>query len=187
MKRFLITILCIAFLVSLNSEPVFRGSEWGMSIEEVKAIENADLMDESTEQIFYRGTIAGLKTIIVYEFFRNQLTSCGYMIDETYTNKNEHINNFQKLKELLTKKYGEPLNDNVTWDNDLFRDDPSQYGMAISIGHLSFRVDWKKDNLQLTMILYGKNYDIVHGIFYSSPALQKQADKAKEEDVLNDL
>ncbi|MBA7542736.1 hypothetical protein ES705_35060 [subsurface metagenome] len=85
------------------------------------------------------------------------------------------------MKEILTKKYGKPWSDRTTWDNDLFKNDRSQWGLAVSIGHLSYGALWDTSKTFITLVLNGDNYEITLLAAYDSRELKEWADKIKEE------
>jgi len=98
-----------------------------------------------------------------------------------HSNKNDYIRDYKNLKEILAKKYGKPWSDRTTWDNDLFKNDRSQWGLAVSIGHLSYGALWDTSKTYITLGLSGDNYEITLLAAYDSRELKEWADKIKEE------
>ncbi len=107
-----------------------------------------------------------------------------YLFTEQHTNKNDFIDDYHRLKKLLVKKYGKPSKDTHTWKNDLFKDDPQDWGMAICVGDLVYYSEWETQNTNIFLFLTGGNYEINHLIRYASKQLEEEVEKAREEETL---
>ncbi|GAI82346.1 unnamed protein product [marine sediment metagenome] len=118
---------------------------------------------------------------VVTVFLQDKLYNTGYVFTGEHSNKNDYIRDYKNLKGILTKKYGKPKSDRTTWDNDLFKNDRSQWGLAVSIGHLSYGTMWETSNTYITLILNGDNYEITLLAAYDSRKLKNWADKIKNE------
>ena len=84
-------------------------------------------------------------------------------------------------------KYGEPEIDEINWKNTLFRDDPEDWGTAVSIGHLDYLTKWEIEKTTIGISLGGDNYKIILGIGYYSKefsGLQEEKDEAELEEKL---
>ncbi len=53
------------------------------------------------------------------------------------TNNNDYINDFEKIKSLLNKKYENTV-DKLIWKDDLFKGDKSNYGLAVITERLQY-------------------------------------------------
>ena len=100
---------------------------------------------------------------------------------EDHTNKNFYINDYEELKEILTKKYGKPKKDEKIWDNELYKDDRSSWGLAVSVGHLAYGASWETSTTEIVLRLSGDNYKISLILAYDSKELKEWANKIKEE------
>ena len=115
------------------------------------------------------------------------------MFTHSHSNENDYILDFNKLKEILTKKYGKPIEDERLWKNDLYRDDPQYWGFAISLGHLIYLATWETpatdttDTTIITLLLNGENFEIMFCIEYLSKNLHKLEEKAIEKKSLEEL
>jgi len=183
----LLIVLCILVISTLilSAEEVkydFRKTNWGMSKEQVKAIEDKKPAFEDDAMLGYTVKIDGENFMCVYNFLEDKLYNTGYGPTKEHTNKNLYIDDYEELKEILTKKYGKPKSDLGTfWKNDLFKDDKSKWGMAISVGHLVYGVQWETPTTKITLKLSGDNYKIMLIIAYDSKELKEWANKIKEE------
>ena len=159
----------------------FRKTNWGMSKEQVKATEDKKPDSEYDNSLVYYVKIDGDDYLCGYSFLQDKLYNTGYVFVGDHSNKNDYIRDYKNLKEILTKKYGKPKTDRITWDNDLFKNDMSQWGLAVSIGHLSYGNIWETSTTYITLGLNGDNYEISLIAAYDSRKLKNWADKIKSE------
>jgi len=158
--------------VSSGSEKYdFRKTNWGMSKEQVKATENKKPDFEEDNVLAYKVKINGDDYFCAYSFLKDKLHNAGYAFAEKHTNRNLYIDDYKKLKELLIKQYGKPLTDRTTWDSDLYKDDISEWGFAVSLGHLSYGATWETSATYITLGLNGDNYKINLLLAYDSKEL----------------
>lgn len=165
----------------------FRNARWGMSVAEVKLSETAKLLDESDGILLYESSLSGLDVFVGYVFTNGILVRGKYISVERHSNRNDYITDYNTLKDLLTKKYGAPIDENVFWLDDLYRDDYSDWGFAVSLGHLKYFDSWETERTAITAALYGDNYEITHGIEYKSKELGTVEDTVREQAALDEL
>jgi len=165
----------------------FRGSSWGDSKEAVKDKESGQFVLEQDNTLNFKTSVAGLDMVVVYEFLDGRLVNAGYSSLESHMNKNEFIDEYEKLKELLIKKYGEPKTDDVIWRNDLYKDDRSGWGTAISVGHLIYRATWETERTDVVTALTGDNFKVQHLIGYRSNADKEAVEEKAEQETLDKL
>lgn len=135
----------------------------------------------------YETRLAGLECWVAYIFTEGRLTRAKYIIQEKHMEGTKHIRDYDELKKNLIKKYGDPMNDNVFWNNDLYKDDYSSWGTAISIGHLSYFAKWDSPDTEIALALYGDNFEVTLGIEYVSKKLREFDKKAGEKRTLEDF
>lgn len=197
-------VLCILtfFTLILSAQETkydFRKTNWGMSMEQVKAVEDAELFVEIENDTFlyYSGiNIAGKDSVCLYFFLEDKLYNSGYVFNGEHSNKNLYIDDYKGLKEMLISKYGEPDNKKllslynrgeIYWTNDLYKDDKSNWGLAISKGDLSYISIWETSTTEIALVLDGDNYKIYLHIGYASKELKEWANKIKEEEAKEDF
>ena len=189
MKTFL-RVIWIGFIIvlcaelSFADEYNFRKTKWGMSIAQVKSSEPLDVAKEDENLIGYKTTVIGKDVLAAYFFIDNQLVRARYVLAKPHTNKNDFITDYNDFKEILTKKYGKPKEDKSFWKNDLYKDDYSRWGTAISLGHLIYFSSWETEDTEINNMLMGENYDISCIVEYSSKNLKEIEKKAKEKKAL---
>ena len=160
----------------------FRKTKWGVSIEKVKSAETGTLIPELNDpnMLGFTGTVGGLETLIGYYFVNNKLWKGAYIFSETHSNRNLFIEDYGTIKNNLIEKYGEPIIDNINWSNYLYSDDPSQFGFAISLGHLSLNCSWEIGDTKIQMVLNGDNYKITHILGYHNETLKNLAEQEQK-------
>ncbi|KUK85838.1 MAG: hypothetical protein XE02_1444 [Mesotoga infera] len=69
----------------------------------------------------------------------------------------------------------------IDWKDNLYRDDKNNWGLAISIGDLSYGLIWETPTTDIELILDGNNYEVNLRIRYFSKKLKEWAVKIIEE------
>jgi len=177
-KKYFLTITFILLPImataqqSLTNIDGFRNAKFGMSIEEVKAIETAEfvtfLQDGGQDILAYNGYINGLDCRIFYFFIDNKLLLGSYFIKTKHTDANDYIMDYLNIIKSITAKYGNPAIESVDWKNDLYKDDVSKWGYALQMGYLQLLTSWNFSNSRITISLLSNNYQIQHIITYKS-------------------
>ncbi len=181
-------VLFILFLslTILAKEQVydFRQTNWGRSKEQVKATEDKKPDYEDNAQLSYdEVTISGKSGkdfSCNYYFVEDKLYSSVYGFSGKHTNKNLYIDDYEELKEILTKKYGKPKIDKEIWKRDVFKDDKSYWGTAISGGDLSYLARWETPDTEIELKLFGENWGIILYLSYESKELKEWAREKRE-------
>ena len=190
MKTFLRVVL-VGFIVvffaelSFADEYNFRKTKWGMSIAQVKSSEPLNVAEESTTLLAYKTTVIGKDVFVTYFFIDNQLVRATYLLTRSHTNKNDFITDYNDFKKILTTKYGKPKANESLWKNDLYKDDYSDWGFAISLGHLIYISSWETPDTEVNNMLMGENYDITCAVEYSSKNLKELEKKDQEKKALD--
>ena len=189
MKNYLFACLLLAAQNVFASD--FRNADWGMSIEEVKAGENAKHYGEkqfsSTFQLGYEVKVAGLDAHAMYIFVEDKLVRAGYYFTETHFNDNLYIVDYNNLNEILTKKYGHIKDERKIWHDDLYKNRPQEWGSAISYGHLVMSTKWITSKTRVTLFIQGDNTEIELFIEYISLELERLEKEATEKQTLEDF
>jgi len=122
----LLVILCILagstlILFAQEAKYDFRKTNWGMSKEQVKTTEDKKPDFEDNTILSYEVTIIEKDFECVYLFLEDKLYGSRYLFLGEHTNKNLYIDDYEELKDILTKEYGKPKIDKVIRKNDLFK------------------------------------------------------------------
>jgi len=191
MKKHILILLALSVMIFtaplFADEYDFRKAKWGMSKEEVKHGESKEPISEGNNIFGYEDKVAGMECYIFYVFASNKLVRTRYYFIHKHSNRTDYINDYQSLQENLQKKYGQPIDDDRIWKNDLYKDDPSEWGMAVAIGHLIYQTQWTTDTTGILLHLSGDNYKIKLLIEYKSTQLHELEQKAKETETMDAL
>ncbi len=147
--------------------PDFRNLAWYMTKSEVKKSEEGKFFDEDDKTIAFTDSVLGESAELLYEFNDSEQLIGGFVVFRiSHVNDNDYIDDYDDIKESLSAKYGAPDQDDVIWKNSLFKDDPEDYGLAISCGHLAYMASWSTETTKITLLLCGDNYEISLVILY---------------------
>ncbi len=164
----------------------FRKTTWGMSKEQVKLSEDIKPVFEEKDTLMYETEVLHMKCYIAYKFIDNILAAAVYSFIDEHSNENDYISDYSNVKDALQKKYGTPKSTDINWRNDLYADEPEQYGFAVSIGHLVYWSKWETDSTDIILSLNGENYEISHSAFYNSkvfyPKLMEKHERESKSD-----
>lgn len=111
MKKLLFVVLLSGLLSVLFAEDIkFAGMDWGTSEDKFKKamVSKGYTYDQATttsvfRAVGYKGKMAGQPSDIIALFYKDRLLKVGIMLD---TDRNEMFYLFDKVYELLEKKYG---------------------------------------------------------------------------------
>jgi len=165
----------------------FRKTNWGMSKRQVKTIESLQIEEESDDVLVYGGQLLGRNAFIVFLFVNGKLARGRYVISQEHSNLTDFIADYDALRSSLMKKYGEPEQSQTVWKNELYKDDPSEWGDAISYGHLVYYSTWENSETIVSLILCGENYEIQLTIEYESKELKPLLESHLEQQALDEL
>jgi hypothetical protein len=169
----------------------FRKTKWGMSQDDVIAAEKADPEKGETgifEFLAYQTRVLDKDVYLGYYFFNNKLIMARYILAEKHTNKNDFISDYLDFQEILKGKYGQPQSDKIIWKNERYRNKPTRYGMALSLGHLAYSSDWKTPSTNIECSMAGENFEIKCTVLFSTTnqtllrPLKKEWDKDRLDD-----
>ena len=171
---------------AVNENPDFRNVSWGMSVEEVKKYEDANLISEEDENdnILYNLIYDGISVMdhpakLGYSIRNGKLSAATYMIDVT-ENEDYKINNeFFEIADGLSTKYGSPeqkslliyCGKDIYFDQQTFSEidnfsfDVSEYCKANNDDYAMpiYAITWKTDNTEIRLDMFiPKNDDGIY-------------------------
>ena len=188
MKRML-TIFIVIFMllmpyavlaetVTSTEKPIieydFKKFFWGASMDEVIKVEGTPLLDGKVNgvdatYIAYKTTAVGLDMILAYYFCDDGLFQVRYILNETHSNESLYIDDYEKFKSALEKKYGETWWDFENWENDSKKEYyADKKGDALCYGYLEYSTIWFLDRTYISMDMSADNYDITMTVNYES-------------------
>jgi len=183
------TVLSILFLLlvfastlsfaeeSATQEYDFKKFKWGASINEVKSVEGEPLFDgdvsgQNAEYIVYETSAVGLDMILGYYFCDDGLYKVRYILAEEHSNDDLYIDDYEKFRSAMTKKYGKPLLDYVSWNDDSMKEyyqkNGKSMGDALCYGYCSYITWYTTDRTDIWMNMDADNYEISMIVDYES-------------------
>lgn len=157
----------------------FRNVSWGDTKYEVKKSEGnkkPHIEDETGFGYENIDAASGFTAQLHYFFNKGRLYKAGYIFTDKHVNKNKYIEDYNELKLLLTKKYGDPSQEKEIWTDDLYKDDPNKWGMGIATGRLELISHWEVDNTLITLVCTGDNFDSRNMIVYNDTTINVEED-----------
>lgn len=161
-----------------GNEPDFRSVRWGMTEEEVKAVEggipdySGKLDGRNARYIGYDSTLMGNKVILAFYFGPDGLYEARYIWAESHSNDSLYITDYNSVRSQLTKKYGSPWLDKESWDTTSHQKNYSDdKGRALSYGYLSYETDYNTPRTNITMHMSADNYNVSFIIYYESKSI----------------
>jgi hypothetical protein len=147
-----VTQQALAFLETLQHH-------WGEGPDRLRAVVSGAVEREEENSLIYLRNLHEHGVLEGYEFRKGSLTRGRYVLVQRPLNGlNEFIGYYTALKAALTAAYGEPEQDDVLWDDDLYETLPDYWGVAVMIGHLRYHAAWKTADGTLVLDLSGNRY-----------------------------
>lgn len=189
-RKLLIFVFAISLLVQSRAgwgnEYNFRLTSWGMSQEEViNSEEKIDPVEKTEHIIKYKTQILGRNVELFYIFAQNKLIGSSYRLDENYLNTQRFIRTYNKFKQALVKKYGQPDRETTNWNNETFKNDRKKLGLALSLGHAEYTSLWNTKNASIECILREENYNVLCWIEYRSTVYSNLFEELNKEDQVD--
>ncbi len=151
----------------------FRNIKWGMTISQVKILEDSKLLDETQDGLLYSNLkVSSYDTQLIYNFEDNKLVKGSYLLNQKHSNTIDYISDYNNLKKQYINIYGKPIKDDVVWKDDLFKDDPNSYGTALFAGHLIYHAKWQTTTTDIDIILGADNFGIIFSVLYQQKGYQ---------------
>ena len=164
MRGMLITIFLILVLVVSGFAGDFRNAEWGMTKEQVKAVEEADrssravgITEDWKRWLLLRTSIRGLEASIWYEFKDEKLVSGSYSFTSVAPEKCSEF--FDELVETVSKKYGKPKLKNIWKPDRKLSRAKAHRSKAVIAGDLRRAAEWSTERTTIKLELYSEKYD----------------------------
>jgi hypothetical protein len=172
---------------TVQSKEGFRKVSWGASLSEAKTSESSDPLVEESDALLYEIKLGRFSCQAIYLFIGDQLVRGKYIVVDEYQNQTNYLTAYDELKDFVSKKYGTPDGDVTYWMNDLYKDDYSEWGMAVGCGHLSKFANWGTLESKISLSLTGENFDIQLAVEYAGKAFEQLESSLREAELLSDL
>ena len=166
-KTIFLTIVLGAGAATYASD--FRDASWGMSLRDVLALHPGELpADRKIGYLTYDSKLANLDVKIFYRFDSDdQLSEAGYLF-MTEDREDVVLEDYERLNDLLRKRYPSAAQSEKTWSNDLFQDKPEEWARAIRVGHLVIHWEHEDTGSLITHSLTGTRREVTHILSYTA-------------------
>ncbi|HEX2984125.1 MAG TPA: hypothetical protein VHO28_11340, partial [Ignavibacteriales bacterium] len=131
--------------------------------------------------------VADLDCDIYYSFTKDKLTVGGYNFKQDYTNKILYIDDYKSLQELLTKKYGKPIEDQVVWNDNTYKNNKDKWDKALEAGHMKMLSSWETSKTKIDLNLSGVTSSVHITLSYKSKKNNDLNKSSKESKSLEGL
>ncbi|MCX6318105.1 MAG: hypothetical protein NTW29_12500 [Bacteroidetes bacterium] len=190
MKKLLIILVITITGLNYSQAQDFRGLSWGSSLDTVQDVETSRLLSNvNNDELIYKDILGGSDCEVIYLFNDNdKLISGMYLFTKKYSNPQLYIQDYNKFKDLLTKKYGKATSDVESWAGNVTPKQKLDYGQAVSTGMLSLSATWNTGRSVIKIVLAETN-DHKPGlqIHYTSASLDQFENSADLNESLKKL
>lgn len=176
-KLFFVFLLAVAAMAASIFAADFRNVSWGMTPDQVKNAEEAELTKELPERLIFATELAGLEINVSYIFKDEKLSTARYELTGKYRNSQDYNTAYNDLEKQLNKKYGEPITAQVQCKDNFYADYPHRWGTGIVVGKLRRISSWQAaDSYVRHTIGAYPGGSVAHWIEYV-PMMESQLDK----------
>lgn len=146
----------------------FRDMKWGMSIEDITALEGEDYTKQPGGVIRYEDLyVGGFPAQAEYTLEDGKLVQCVYYTTHFENTMQQYVDDYELLKVKYTKKYGTPIYDEQKWADDMQAQEQQKPLQALAEGRMMYRIGWKFSNTEINLVLFkDKDLRIKVGIRY---------------------
>ena len=152
MKKIILMILLLIILQILSAID-FRDCNWGFSMRKVRQTEKAEFFAETEEFLVYKDSVATFDATVIYYFIDDSLVEGIYLIKPEHLLFNDYIYDFFTIRELLIRKYEEPLEDTDVSEYMLEEDLDHKIDRAVAKEEKSLQCKWRLEKTFLAITL----------------------------------
>jgi hypothetical protein len=138
--------------------------EWGKSEAAILRAEGRPFSRELSgdmEFMHYHQDVLGKRCLITYVLVGRRLASVRLNLLERYADKGRYVADYNKIREFLNGKLGEPRYNNVVWKDRAYAERGENLGTAVTSGSLSLSSEWAYRGTGLRLSLSGENSEIL--------------------------
>lgn len=149
--------------IDLTGEPMPK-VEWGKTKAGILRAEGRPLAREVSgglEFLSYSRDLLGKKCLLAYVLNDEKLVAVRLRLLEKYADKDRYIADYNKIRDFLNEKVGEPRYDNVVWRDRAHAERNEGWGTALSTGCLSLAAEWVFHGTGLRLSLTGENNNVL--------------------------
>lgn len=146
----------------------FRKVRWGMGKKDVIAAESSKPVKSNTDSLVFDLQFLGYDCSVIYAFAKDALVKACFIVRQPHVDPALFFKDYNDLKKHLTPIYGKEESDKFDWKNEIYRNDKSKWGFAVSIGFLTCTTEWHSERTRILLSISGGNHQILTVITYSA-------------------
>jgi hypothetical protein len=163
----------------------FDEMHWGVSKKHILEMEGKPSSQERAkgqDTMRYIQKVINMDCAIEYIFAANALKKTKFSFLNTYPgDKNAYLDDYRRIKDALVQKFGRPVEENMNWLDSSYRDDFSNWGEAITLGHLVLNSRWLTPRTQIRASLGGADERVNLVVEYEALQTGELAKKSQED------
>jgi hypothetical protein len=132
---------------------VARGLSWDIRTLDVLEFETANLLKREESKLFYTDVFYERESTIGYQFSSDKLFRIRMDIHQHFTNPQDWITLLMDVQSDLQEKWGAPLSAGFVWRDEVEKNYPDNWGMAVLKGELDIVVKWADAQTLVTVKL----------------------------------
>lgn len=144
----------------------FRGTKWGMSMEEVKKIELKKPEVETDDSLTYTGRFKNLLTYYNFKFKDDKLYRAGVVYSTKQKSAADYMNTYQDTMKEIIAAYGEPVIDGEQKTSPDAVIDPDKKAEAVCKGDLMMAAQWNLPRSIVVLMMRGNGTDCLISLIY---------------------
>ncbi len=145
----------------------FRKARWGMDKKEVIASEDAQPLLNTETILEYKVRLLGYDCTVSYNFSDKKLLSARFVIRQPHVDPALYFEDYEELTRYLSPLYGKTVSKRCDWKNEMYRDDRSKWGFAVSLGFLTCSTQWQNERTRILLTISGGNHQILTDLEYT--------------------
>lgn len=149
---------------------VFAGTHWGDSKGQVRKLcPAAKRVKGEPDQLSCTTDMAGLPASATFVFVDDGLQRVQVEFTAYHAHKSAYIDDYRTVATALLERHGESDSEDAIWTDDLYRDFPEQWGMALAAGMLRLTSSWQVEHALVVHTIGGAHLDVLHVLQYVPP------------------
>lgn len=149
---------------------VFAGTHWGDSKGQVRKLcPAAKRVKGQPDQLACATDLAGVPASATFVFGDDGLQRVQVEFTAYHAHKSEYIDDYRTVATALLERHGDSRSEDAFWTDDLYRDFPDQWGMALAAGMLRLTRSWQVEHALVVHTIGGAHLDVVHVLEYVPP------------------
>jgi hypothetical protein len=149
------------------TDPRLPAILWGATDSAIARVEGRPLSRENSgdmQFLRYHRDVLGKKCLVTYVLIESKLASVRAHLLERYANKDRYVADYNKIREYLNGRVGEPRYNNVVWKDTAYAERGESLGTAVTSGALSLSSEWAYRDTGLRLSLTGENSEILFAV-----------------------